>query len=76
MARIRVLHPDPDLEAEGLGAGVEAEMPEARALALADRRLVAILPPETQAHAAAPETKALRERKPRAAAAPAGGSLV
>lgn len=56
--RVKILRPDPDLEAEGLGAGVEAEMAESRAASLAARGLVEILAPsELQAHPRAPETK-------------------
>lgn len=55
--KIRVLRPDPDLEAEGYAAGYEGDMPEPRARSLAARGYVAILPPETQARPRAPETK-------------------
>lgn len=58
--RIRVLSPDPDLEAEGLAAGCIADMPDVRAEALVRRGLVEMLPPEIQAHAGAPERKPAR----------------
>lgn len=66
MPRIKILKPDPDLEAEGLAAGAEAEMAAPRAAALAARGLVAVLAPaaekarapaENQALPFAPETK-------------------
>jgi len=66
MLRVRVLQPDPDLEAEGLGAGTETDMPVTRASSLERRGLVVILkaaperrvrrPAEGQAHPRAPET--------------------
>lgn len=57
---VKVLQPDPDLEAEGLTAGTVADMPAARARALQARGLVgparARRPAENQARAGAPET--------------------
>ena len=60
MPRVKVLQPHPDLEAEGLAAGAEAEMSEPRAQALAARGLVAMIPAEIQAHPGAPERKRAR----------------
>lgn len=59
--RVLIVRAHPDLEADGLWLGTEADMAEARALSLIARGFCVAAasprPPERQARARAPESK-------------------